>query len=293
MKLTIQRSTLLHLRIPFSLYLMPVFCFAASQVAVTDFSTFLIVFISIHFFLYPASNGFNSYYDKDEESIGGLENPPPVSRELLYTSLGFDVVAITLGLFFISWQFALMLFIYGLVSKAYSHDKIRLKKYPVVSLITAAVFQGGFTYLMTIQALQQLSFDELLTTENMFPAVVSSIMILGFYPMTQIYQHNEDAKRGDMTFSRMLGIKNTFVFTALVFAVANAGFYIYFTFYHHWYWFLIFQLFLLPVFVYFIKWFLRVLKNESAADFKSTMLLNKISAYCLITFFVLFAIIRM
>jgi 4-hydroxybenzoate polyprenyltransferase len=290
MKLTIQKSTLLHLRIPFSLYLMPVFCFAAAQVPLSDFASLIIIFIAIHFFLYPASNGFNSYYDKDEESIGGLENPPPVSRELLYTSLAFDAFAIILALFFIDWQFALMLFIYGLVSKAYSHDKIRLKKYPVISLITAAVFQGAFTYLMTVQALQNLSFSALLETQNMFPAIVSSIMILGFYPMTQVYQHNEDAKRGDMTFSRLIGVKPTFIFAAMTFAIASSGFYIYFTLYYSWYWFLIFLLFLFPVFIYFVIWFLKVLKDESAADFRSTMFLNRISAYCLIAFFLVFAL---
>lgn len=292
MKITIQKSTLLHLRIPFSLYLMPVFCFAAAQAPFTEVYSFIIIFIAVHFFLYPASNGFNSYYDKDEESIGGLENPPPVSRELLFTSLAFDAFAIILALGFISWQFALMLFIYGLVSKAYSHDKIRLKKYPLISLITAAVFQGAFTYLMTIQAIQHLNFTDLLNTENLYPAIVCSIMILGFYPMTQVYQHNEDAKRGDMTFSRLLGVKRTFIFAAMTFAIASAGFYIYFTLYYSWFWFLIFMVFLLPVFIYFINWFFKVLKDESAANFHSTMLLNRISAYCLIAFFILFAFLK-
>ena len=81
------KSTLLHLRIPFSFFLMPFFCFAVSQVETVNWTEAIIAFLAIHLFLYPASNGYNSYYDKDEESIGGLEAPPPVDKQLLIASL--------------------------------------------------------------------------------------------------------------------------------------------------------------------------------------------------------------
>src|SRR5690554_7006697 len=41
----------------------------------------------------PASNGYNSYFDKDEESIGGLETPPPINKALLHYSFFFDAIA--------------------------------------------------------------------------------------------------------------------------------------------------------------------------------------------------------
>lgn len=73
----LQTSTWLHLRIPFSFFLMPVFLFAVSISPEPALWRTVLVFFITHFLLYPASNGFNSYYDKDENSIGALEKPPP------------------------------------------------------------------------------------------------------------------------------------------------------------------------------------------------------------------------
>jgi 1,4-dihydroxy-2-naphthoate octaprenyltransferase len=235
-------------------------------------------------FFNPASNAFNSYYDKDEESIGGLENPPPVDRELLIVSLVVDLVG-QLLCFLISWQFALMVFVIGLMSKAYSHPAIRLKKYPLLGLLTVALFQGAWTYLMSLLAIDELSFSELITEKNLFAAGLCAVLLLGSYPMTQVYQHGEDGRRGDRTISRMLGIRGTFYWTIIVFSIGTAGFFFYFLTYYSLTVALVFPVFMLPTLIYFLSWFLRVLKDESAADFRSTMLLNKISSLSFIALF--------
>ena len=280
----IKKSTLLHLRIPFSIFLMPFFCFAASQSVHPNLWYLLLSFTIIHLFFNPASNGFNSYYDKDEESIGGLENPPPVDKELLYVSLGVDLVGHLLC-FLINWQFALMLFIIGLMSKAYSHPAIRLKKYPILGLLTVVVFQGAWTYLMSMVAINGIAFSEVVTDKNLFAAGLCSMLLLGSYPMTQVYQHGEDGRRGDNTISRMLGIKGTFYWTISVFSIGTAGFGFYFYYYYSLGLALVFPLFMAPTLVYFLIWFLKVLKDEKAADYKSTMNLNKISSLSFIALF--------
>ena len=122
------RSTWLHLRVPFSFFLLPVFLFSLCLSPNATGARIFWVFIILHFFLYPASNGYNSYFDRDEESIGGLRRPPKVQTELYGVSLALDAVAILLGIVFVNWMFAIMLFVYGLVSKAYSHPSVRLKK---------------------------------------------------------------------------------------------------------------------------------------------------------------------
>ena len=221
------QSTLLHLRIPFSVYLMPFFCFALSQAKDYDSITLILTFISLHLFLYPASNGYNSYFDKDEESIGGLKQPPPVNRQLFIYALLFDLLAIMTGLL-VSLEFAVLLVIYGLASKAYSHPLVRLKKYPIAGLFTVVFFQGFFTYVMTIVALTGYS-SAVFSYETVFPALLCSLLLLGSYPMTQVYQHREDARRGDVTFSRLLGIRGTFIWAALMFIVGMGGFVFYLT----------------------------------------------------------------
>jgi len=282
------RSSWLHLRITFSFFLMPVFIFALGISPNIGESGILWSFIIIHFFLYPASNGYNSYFDKDEKSIGGLKNPPPVNKGLLYLSLLFDIVAIVLGFLKISLLFALLLLLYGLVSKAYSHPALRLKKYPIAGWLTVGVFQGFFTFLMCYVGINNYGLENLANARVLVPAMLSSVILLGTYPMTQIYQHEEDATRGDKTISLMLGIRGTFMFVLIVFTMAAAGYVAYFyAFYSLWYG-EVFLISLFPVVIFFLIWFYRVWNDPTKADFSNTMWLNFLSALCLNGFFVWF-----
>src|ERR1700684_1733623 len=76
-KKMIRRSTIQLLRFHFSFFLMPVYWFALSQVVNPDIKRALLIFIILHILIYPSSNGFNSYMDRDEGSIGGLKSPLP------------------------------------------------------------------------------------------------------------------------------------------------------------------------------------------------------------------------
>src|SRR6185369_14963251 len=90
------RDTLLHLRLPFSFFLLPIFCFSLSQSVSIHIINTIIVFISLHFFIYPGSNIYNSYMDKDTGSIGGLKHPPPVTRKLFHASILCDSIGLFL-----------------------------------------------------------------------------------------------------------------------------------------------------------------------------------------------------
>jgi 1,4-dihydroxy-2-naphthoate octaprenyltransferase len=282
-----QTSTWLHLRIPFSFFLMPVFLFAVGLSTQINWTHTLLCFIVWHLLVYPASNAFNSYYDKDKKSIGGLEKPPPVTPELLFAALLFDLTALVISLF-IGWSFALAVLIYGLASKAYSHPGIRIKKYPIGGLLTIGFFQGFLVFIASYQAVSGQNWDFVTADPRALGgAFLSTVLLIGSYPMTQIYQHEEDAERNDMTISRMLGINGTFIFTALVFTLASGG---YFWFFHTFYGLapaLAFQLFMIPVLVYFLWWFSRAYTDPSEANFRNTMRLNLLSSVCMNVFFVL------
>ncbi|MEY4930119.1 MAG: hypothetical protein RI909_843 [Bacteroidota bacterium] len=282
------RSAWLHLRIPFSFFLMPVYIFALGISPNFTESRLLWSFIIIHLFLYPASNGFNSYFDKDEKSIGGLKNPPPVNKGLYYLSLLFDGVAIVLGYIKIGLLFAVLLLIYGLVSKAYSHPSVRLKKFPIGGWLTVGLFQGFFTFLMCYIGINNFGIENVMNARILIPATLSSIILLGTYPMTQVYQHEEDAKRGDRTISLMLGIKGTFLLVLIIFTLAAAGYVWYFYSFYEWRFGIAFLISLSPVVIFFLVWFFLVLKNPAKANFSNTMWLNFLSALCLNGFFVWF-----
>ena len=60
--------------------------------------------------------------------------------------------------------------------------------------------------------------------------MASSLLIGGFYPLTQIYQHEEDIKDGVKTISYKLGYRGTFIFTGIIYVLAffTLGFAIFF-----------------------------------------------------------------
>jgi 1,4-dihydroxy-2-naphthoate octaprenyltransferase len=244
------------------------------------------VFFIIHFLLYPASNGYNSYFDKDEKSIGGLKNPPPVNKGLYYLALCLDGLALLLGILKINVLFAFMLLIYGLVSKAYSHPAVRLKKYPITGWIVTGLFQGLFTFAMCYVGLNKYPVENLLKPEVLIPGALTTVMLWANYPMTQIYQHDEDAKRGDRTISLILGVRGTFYFVGGVFSLVTVGFILYFIKFFALIYAIAFLIALLPVVVYFSYWFIAAYKDESKADHRHTMRLNFISATCLNVFFI-------
>ncbi|MCU0419064.1 MAG: UbiA family prenyltransferase [Cyclobacteriaceae bacterium] len=279
-------STLAHLRFPFSYFLLPVYLFALAISPNLGEKRLLWSFIIIHVLLYPASNGYNSYFDKDEKSIGGLKNPPPVNKSLYYAAWALDVLAVGLGWYFINAPFALLLLLYGLVSKAYSHPSVRLKKYPIGGWLTVSLFQGFFTFLMCYVGINGFGWGNLLQAKVLVPATLSTVLLLGTYPMTQVYQHEEDAARGDRTLSLLLGIRGTFWFVLVVFTLATAAFAAYFHFFlaNRYVW--AFVLALAPVVVYFLIWFYRVYRHPAAANYGGTMWLNFLSATCLNAFFI-------
>ncbi|EKB50775.1 UbiA family prenyltransferase [Cecembia lonarensis] len=279
-------SNWLHLRISFSFYLMPVFFFALALTPNHNPERLFLVFLALHLFLYPSSNGYNSYFDKDEKSIGGLRKPPKVSLGLYYLSLLFFIVALVLG-WLINWQFASMLLVYGLVSMAYSHPIIRLKKYAYGSWIIAGFFQGCFTFCMAYAGLSDFGWDVFYKSHVLVPGLLTSLMLWGSYPLTQIYQHEEDAKRGDNTLSLKLGVKGTFSFSAIWFLVAGIGFAWYFSSRAQIDAFYAFLLALLPVILYFSIWFVFVRKDEKRfANYSWAMWMNRISGLSLNAFFI-------
>ena len=280
------RRALPLLRIPFSVYLMPVFWFGLSALRQPfGVGRAVGVFVVLHLLAYPASNGYNSYYDRDEGSIGGLKHPPKVSPELLHLVYLFDALAVLGGGLLNAW-FGLLVAVYLLVSKAYSYDGIRLKKYPLLSTAVVVVFQGAFTFLMT-QVGAGASQSSLFEPTNLLLALVSSLFLCGSYPLTQVYQHQEDARRGDRTLSLRLGIRGTFGFAAVGLLTGAAVLAYALWLRHETRHLLIFLAATGPVVVLFGRWVWAVWHNPAAADFEHTMRMNQVSSVCMSAAFIL------
>jgi 1,4-dihydroxy-2-naphthoate polyprenyltransferase len=280
----LERSTLKLMRIPFSFFLMPVYFLALSQCANFDLFNAIVSFIVLHLFIYPASNGYNSFIDKDTTPIGGLENPPQPTLNLFYTSLAFDIVGLLIA-FSLSAKFFLCVLIYILASRAYSSRMIRLKKYPIISLLTVMIFQGGFTFYMVLDVVSATSI--FISNELLFIVFGCNFLIAGIYPLTQVYQHKADKDNGDTTISLLLGLKGTFYFSAFMFLIANLFFYNYFSSINSLNQFFILQFFLMPTIFFFVQWMLKVHANEQEASFKNMMRMNLISSISMNCCFIL------
>ena len=282
----ITRSSISHLRIPFSLFLLPVFLFALALTPNLNGDRLLLVFLALHLFLYPSSNGYNSFFDRDEESIGGLKHPPKVTPDLYWLSQGFFLIALILSAM-ISMGFSGMLLVYGLVSMAYSHPRIRIKKYPWASWIIAGFFQGYFTFAMAYAGLSDLGWDVIVKQHVIIPGLLTSLMLWGNYPLTQVYQHREDSKRGDRTLSLKLGIKGTFLFSALFFALTGAAFIWYFLDRGQDQIIWVYLGAMAPIILFFLNWFGFVNQNpEKYASYSWAMGMNSLSALALNAFFI-------
>lgn len=268
-------STIQLLRFHFSFFLLPVYLFAVSQVPVIHTGHALLIFFILHFLVYPSSNGYNSYMDRDETPIGGIKDPLPPTRQLFKVSIIMDVAAIGLSLY-ISYWFTFCIIAYIAASRAYSYRGIRLKKYPVAGYLTVIIFQGALTYFMVYHG-SSVNKTLLVPPVDMAAA---SLLIGGFYPLTQIYQHEADKKDGVITISALLGYRGTFIFTALVYTLAMSL--LAWSFYAQGEQkkFLALATMMLPILVYFFSWAGLVWKDVRTANFANTMRMNILASIC-------------
>jgi len=283
MKFLPSRSAFLHLRFPFSIFLIPVYVFALSQAPVINIYNSITAFIIWHLFVYPASNGYNSYFDKDEGSIALLKQPPKVDKSLYNISLTLEFIGIIVALT-VTWQFTLAIIIYGILSKMYSHPAVRLKKYPVISFLVVFLFQGAFVYWTSYAAISGTNLSGAWNANFILAGLICSFLVGASYPLTQVYQHEEDSKRGDKTLSILLGIRWSFWFSAALFVAGTLLLMIYWINLNQIINFYIFIAFCIPVL---IKWFIKVFKDASNANFQNMSRMVFTSSIAMLLYFFL------
>lgn len=280
-------STIQLLRFHFSLFLLPVFLFGLSQVHHPDWNAAALIFFILHLMVYPASNGYNSYMDRDTTPIGGLASPQQPTQQLLYTTIVMDGLALVLS-FLISSVFALGILLYIMASRAYSNRGIRLKRYPLIGFLTVFLFQGALVFWLTYHG----AASENPLTVPLLPCVISSCLIGALYPLTQIYQHDEDKLDGVVSISMLLGKRGTFIFSGAFFLLSACLLFIWFRQGNEFNLFYLFLLVTLPSVVYFLYWMRSVYLHESAADFKNSLRMNLVATFCTVAYFTTLIILK-
>lgn len=145
----------------------------------------------------------NSAFDRDEGDIAYLRDPPPPPRRLALFSLGL-MAAGQVAALALPPLFAVLYAVCFVLSVLYSVPPFRLK----------AV--AGADWLINMAGFGTLTPMAGWATTGRPVDPHTGILLLGFcplfaalYPLTQLYQMEEDARRGDRTLALMLGVRRS------------------------------------------------------------------------------------
>ncbi|HWZ29388.1 MAG TPA: UbiA family prenyltransferase [Gemmatimonadales bacterium] len=145
----------------------------------------------------------NSVFDKDEGDIGYLNSPPPLPRHLL----GFSLVLLGAGqilAFALPWGFRIAYAICFAMSVAYSVPPLRFK---AVAGVDWVINMWGFGTLTPYAAWAATGRSLDLGHAMIFLSFCA--LFAGLYPLTQLYQLDEDERRGDRTLALMFGLQSS------------------------------------------------------------------------------------
>ena len=154
----------------------------------------------------------NSAFDRDEGDIAYLRRPPPPPRYLAVFSIGLMLVGQVLA-FELAEPFAMLYGVCFVLSLAYSVPPLRLK----------AV--AGADWLINMWGFGTLTPAAGWAATGVPIGSARGLVLLAFcplfaalYPLTQLYQVEEDTRRGDRTLASALGVRQS-----LTAAVASAA----------------------------------------------------------------------
>lgn len=210
-----------HLRVPFQLSLSPLFLWGCFLASLRLRPALLVGFLAFHLFLYTGITAFNSAYDRDQGPVGGMLRPPPPPPHLLSFSLALQGVGALLAASVNAWFLAIYLLV-ACLGVAYSHPRIRWKARPTASALTVLIGQGLCGFLAGWAAARG-GLAGIASERGLWGALAAALTTLGLYPLTQVYQIDEDRARGDRTLAVVLGPTRALYFGLLCLALAGVS----------------------------------------------------------------------
>jgi 4-hydroxybenzoate polyprenyltransferase len=160
----------------------------------------------------------NSAFDQDEGDIGYLDAPPPPPKHLAAVSIAVMAVGQWLS-FALPLGFAVAYAICFAMSVAYSVPPVRLKAVAgadwAINIIGVGVLTPFAGWSASGMALRP---------DGVWIMIGFGCLFGSLYPLTQIYQFEEDTSRGDRTLARMLGTSVSLTISAVAAALAFASF---------------------------------------------------------------------
>ena len=159
-------------------------------------------------FLNGGTLAINSVFDRDEGDIGYLNAPPPLPRYLLHFSVALLVAGQILALR-LPPGFQIAYAICFVLSVLYSVPPFRFK---AVAGVDWVINMWGFGTLTPYAA--WAATGRALDLGHGLVLLAFCPLFAGLYPLTQLYQFDEDRRRGDRTLALILGMRAS-LFVAL------------------------------------------------------------------------------
>lgn len=160
----------------------------------------------------------NSAFDRDEGDVAYLRSPPPPPPGLAAFGLGLMLLGLVIALR-LPRPFANAYVLCAGLSVLYSVPPIRLKSVPGVDWLVNMVGFG----LLTPYAGWALTGREVAGPGRL--VLISFAFLFGaLYPLTQIYQLEEDQRRGDRTLAAALGLDRSLGVALIMTVLSFAGF---------------------------------------------------------------------
>lgn len=156
-------------------------------------------------FLNGGTLAINSVFDKDEGDIGYLNAPPPLPRYLLHFSWGLLIAGQALALL-LPLGFQVAYAICFVLSILYSVPPFRFK---AVAGVDWVINMWGFGTLTPYAA--WAATGRALDLGHGLVLLAFCPLFAGLYPLTQLYQFDEDRRRGDRTLALILGMRASLV----------------------------------------------------------------------------------
>lgn len=160
----------------------------------------------------------NSAFDRDEGDIGYLKSPPPVPARLGLFAFGL-MAAGQVAALWLPIGFAVAYGICFLLSVLYSVPPFRFK---AVAGVDWLINMWGFGTLTPYAGYAVTGHP--LTLDHALVLLAFCPLFAALYPLTQLYQFEEDQRRGDRTLALILGMRRSLVVALLATLAAFALF---------------------------------------------------------------------
>lgn len=220
MSASVLRDNWKHLRLPFQLSLAPIFLWGYFLAQGEPDGRFLFAFFSVHALLYTGITAFNSWYDRDEGPIGGLERPPALHHSLLPLSLLLQAVGLLMAIP-VGAAFLTIYLLFVTLGVLYSHPRFRWKAHIAFSTLVVFGGQGALGFYAGWTAAKG-GWVEAGGLPALLGAVTAAFTTFGIYPLTQVYQMEEDRRRGDRTLCVWLGAQRSLRVSQVCLLLAGA-----------------------------------------------------------------------